>query len=250
MNFEKEVILETNLVTKRFGGLTALEDVSIKIRRGSITGLIGPNGSGKTTLFNCITGVYRPEKGTIAFEGEDITGLPPEVICHRGIGRTFQVVRPLPNMLVIDNVMVSVFYGKNRRLSLKQAEEEALNIIELVGLKGKEYVLARNLTAADMRRLEVARALATRPKLLLLDEPLAGLNPKETDDAMHLIKKIRDEMDITIFWIEHVMRAIMRVAERIIVLNAGRKIADGEPEEISKNEEVIKAYLGVEYKEL
>jgi branched-chain amino acid transport system ATP-binding protein len=247
---KNEIILETNVVTKKFGGLVALENVSIKISRGSITGLIGPNGAGKTTLFNCITGVYRPEKGSIMFEGEDITGLAPEVICHKGIGRTFQVVRPLHNMTVLDNVIVSVFYGKKRRLNLKQAEEEALNIIEFVGLKRKENEFARNLTAADMRRLEVARALATRPKLLLLDEPLAGLNPKETDEALKMIKKIRDEMRVTIFWIEHVMRAIMRGAERIIVLNAGRVIAEGKPEEVAINSEVIKAYLGVEYKEV
>jgi branched-chain amino acid transport system ATP-binding protein len=153
-------------------------------------------------------------------------------------------------MSVVDNVIVSVFYGKKRRLSLKQAEEEALNIIEFVGLKGKENELSRNLTAADMRRLEVARALATRPKLLLLDEPLAGLNPKETDEAVQLVKRIRDEMHVTIFWIEHVMRAIMRGAESIVVLNAGRVIAEGEPEKVANNEEVIKAYLGVEYKEV
>ncbi|MEM3704119.1 MAG: ABC transporter ATP-binding protein, partial [Candidatus Bathyarchaeia archaeon] len=220
-------LLEINNVTKKFGGLKALEDVNVKINRGSLVGLIGPNGAGKTTLFNCITGVYKPDKGSILFDGEDITGLPPEVICHRGIGRTFQVVRPLANMSVIDNVMVSIYYGKNRRLSLRQAMEEALEVVELVGLKGKETRLSKNLTAADMRKLEVARALATKPKLLLLDEPLAGLTPKETDEAIELIRKVRDEMNITIFWIEHVMRAIMRAAERIIVLNAGTVIADG-----------------------
>jgi branched-chain amino acid transport system ATP-binding protein len=237
-------MLEIIGVTKYFGGLAALKDVSLSVQEKEIVGLIGPNGAGKTTLFNVITGAYRPSSGTIKFYGQDITKLKPHKICHLGIGRTFQLVRTFQAMTALENVMTGIFFGRGKSPSLSEARHESLRLLEFVGLLDKKDVPAKHLTLSERRMLEVARALATEPKILLIDEALAGLNPTETISAMKLIKKIRDERGVTVLWIEHVMKAIMEVAERIIVLHHGEKIAEGPPNVVANDEKVIEAYLG------
>ncbi|RLE51215.1 MAG: ABC transporter ATP-binding protein [Candidatus Methanomethylicota archaeon] len=239
-------MLKGEQVTKYFGGLAALKNVNFVIRSKEIVGLIGPNGAGKTTLFNCISGVYRPTSGRIIFRGEDITGKEPHEICRMGIGRTFQIVKPFPNMTVLENVMVGALYGR-KYMGMNSARREAEYWVEFVGLGEKKYTLAKSLILADRKALEIARALATYPELILLDEVAAGLNPSELLRAMNLIKNIRDKLGITVFWVEHVMRAVMKVAERIIVLHHGEKIAEGTPREIASNQKVIDAYLGEKY---
>ena len=231
-------------VTKRFGGLVALKDVDFVLKKGEILGLIGPNGAGKTTLFNIISGFYKPTSGTVEFQGTDITKLKPHEICKLGIGRTFQIVRPLPDLTVLENVVVGALFGRNKNISQEEAKEIALQYIEFVNLHDKKDQLAKNLNLIERKQLEIARVLATEPKVVLLDEPLNGLNPTEVKDACKLVRRIRDELNITVFWIEHVMRAIMTTAERIIVLNFGEKIAEGTPGEISRDKGVIEAYLG------
>jgi len=242
----QELLLGTK-VSKYFGGLGAVKDVDFFIKEKEIVGLIGPNGAGKTTLFNVISGIYRPTFGMIKFLDIDITKFKPNKICNLGIGRTFQIMKPFLNITTIENVMVGVFFGKGKSISMNNARDEAARFLEFVGLLEKKDVLARSLTLADRKRLEMARALATEPKLILLDEVVAGLNPTETSQAMELIKKIRDELEITVFWVEHVMKAVMGVVERVIVLHHGEKIADGTPKEIAKNKKVIDAYLGEKY---
>lgn len=239
-------MLECIRVTKYFGGLAALKNVSLNINRGEIVGLIGPNGAGKTTLFNIISGVYEPTSGIIKFNGEDITGLKSHDICKKGIARTFQIVQPFLNMTALENVMIGLLYGR-KHIGIREAKNEALRLLDFVGLKEKSNVLAKNLILAERKALEIARALATDPVLILLDEPIAGLNPVETENAIKLIRRIRDDMNITVFWVEHVMRAIMKIAERIIVLHHGEKIAEGPPDKISNNKHVIEAYLGEKY---
>jgi len=231
-------LLEGKGVTKYFGGLAALKDVDFEIEEGEIVGLIGPNGSGKTTLLNCISGVLIPTSGRIYFLGQDITGLKPHKICKLGMGRTFQIPRPFMNMTVLENTMVCTDGDRER----------ALEAVRHVNLEEKINVLAKTLTFHERRRLEIARALAVNPKIILLDEVAAGLNPKEIVEFTGLIRKIRDELGITILWVEHVMKAIMTTAERIIVLNKGTKITEGTPKEVAENPEVIEAYLGEEYK--
>lgn len=231
-------LLEGKGVTKYFGGLAALKDVDFEIEEGEIVGLIGPNGSGKTTLLNCISGVLVPTSGRIYFLGQDITGLKPHKICKLGIGRTFQIPRPFMNMTVLENTMVCTDGDRER----------ALEAVRHVNLEEKINVLAKTLTFHERRRLEIARALAVNPKIILLDEVAAGLNPKEIVEFTGLIRKIRDELGITILWVEHVMKAIMTTAERIMVLNKGTKITEGTPKEVAENPEVIEAYLGEEYK--
>ena len=231
-------LLEGKGVTKYFGGLAALKDVDFEIEEGEIVGLIGPNGSGKTTLLNCISGVLVPTSGRIYFLGQDITGLKPHKICKLGIGRTFQIPRPFMNMTVLENTMVCTDGDRER----------ALEAVRHVNLEEKINVLSKTLTFHERRRLEIARALAVNPKIILLDEVAAGLNPKEIVEFTGLIRKIRDELGITILWVEHVMKAIMTTAERIIVLNKGTKITEGTPKEVAENPEVIEAYLGEEYK--
>lgn len=240
-------LLEGVKVTRYFGGLAALKNVDFCVKEKEIVGLIGPNGAGKTTLFNCITGVYPPTSGKIIFEGRDITRLKPHEICKLGIARTYQIVIPFTGMTVLENVMVGALFGRRGSISMSDARKEALRCLEFVGLLDKRDVLADKLILADRKALEVARALAADPKIVLLDEVAAGLNPTETLRAMDMIKRIRDEMGITVFWVEHVMKAIMNVAERIIVLNYGEKIAEGKPSEIARDENVIKAYLGEKY---
>lgn len=237
------MILQCKNVTKRFGGLVALKNVNLEVDEKEIVGLIGPNGSGKTTLFNVICGVYRPEAGSVYFENKNITKLKPSKICKLGIGRTYQLVRPFKNMTVLENVMVGALFGRGKRIDMNTARKEASYWLDFVGLSGHEKTICSALNVALLRRVELARALATEPKLLLLDEVMAGLNPAEVSKEGELIRKIRD-VGITIFWIEHVMKAIMNYAERIIVLNFGEKIAEGTPKEIRSHEKVVHAYLG------
>lgn len=240
-------MLEGIKTTKYFGGLGAVREVDFKVGENEIVGLIGPNGAGKTTLFNCVSGIYQFTSGNALFAGKEITRLKSHEICQLGIGRTYQIVEPFFEMSVLENVMVGALFGTSRSLGLSQAREEALHILDFVELKEKKDVLAKNLTLADRKALEIARALATKPRLILLDEVVAGLNPAETLRAMEMIKKIRDELGITVFWVEHVMKAVMGVAERILVLHHGEKIAEGAPGEIAENEKVIQAYLGKKY---
>ncbi|RLE51368.1 MAG: ABC transporter ATP-binding protein [Candidatus Methanomethylicota archaeon] len=217
------------------------------MNKGEIVGLIGPNGAGKTTLFNIISGFIPPTSGSIKFMGVEVTKLKPHQICKLGIGRTFQIVKPFMNTTVIENVIAGALFGGKEKMDLDEARRVAKEFLEFVGLKHKMNVLAKNLNIVERKFVEISRALATRPKLLLLDEPLAGLNPAETMEATKLIRRIRDELGITVFWIEHVMKAIMNAAERIIVLHYGEKIAEGTPKEIARNRRVIEAYLGEEY---
>ncbi len=239
-----ENIIEGMGVSKRFGGLMAVHEVSFAVKTGEILGLIGPNGAGKTTLFRCLTGVYPTTGGKILFKGRDITGLTPHEICVLGITNTHQVVRPFAEMTVWDNVRVGAFFGRGwTQGEVKDASKEAMRVLEFIGLASKAHFLARNLTLPDRKRLEVARALATRPEVLLLDEVVAGLNPTETDIMIRLIRQLRDN-GITILMVEHVMRAVLGISDRILVLNFGEKIAEGTPREISTNPQVIEAYLG------
>lgn len=236
-------LLELKNLTKDFGGLRAIDQVNLKVEEGEIVGLIGPNGAGKTTLFNCIAGFYPPNSGEVWFKGQNITALPANIICQRGIARTFQLVRVFKDMTVLDNVMVAAFNQTNKASS---AQKKALEVIDFCGLAAKKNMLAGGLTIADKKRLEFAKALATAPSLLMLDEAMAGLNQTETAEAVELIKKVH-ESGISIFLVEHVMEVVMPISNRVVVLNYGRKIAEDIPEKIIQNEEVIKAYLGEKY---
>jgi branched-chain amino acid transport system ATP-binding protein len=236
-------ILEGKGVTKYFGGLAAVSNVDFHVTQGEALGLIGPNGAGKTTLFNLISAALVPRSGVIRFKGEDITGLKPYKICRMGVARTFQSVKVFPDMPVLNNVVLGLFFGTSPGMSSRDAVREATELLEFVGLSAVKGAPAKDLTLANQKRLEVARALATHPELLLLDEMMAGLNPVEVAQAMELVTKIRDK-GITIIMIEHVMKAIMNVCERIMVLHHGQKIAEGTPQEIATSERVIKVYLG------
>jgi branched-chain amino acid transport system ATP-binding protein len=236
-------LIEAERVTKKFGGLMALRDVSFYINRGEILGLIGPNGAGKTTLFNAVAGVFPPESGKIRFNGEEITGLPPFELSLRGIARTFQITKPFLNITVLDNMMVGAL---SKEKNLEAGKKISLEVLEFVGLISKKDLMAAKLTLEDRKRLELARALATKPKLLLLDEVMAGLNPKEMEDTLKLIRKVHAE-GMTIFVVEHVMKAILSVSHRILVLHHGEKIAEGTPNDIVQNQKVIDAYLGQSY---
>jgi branched-chain amino acid transport system ATP-binding protein len=235
--------LEVDHVTKSFGGLIAVNEVSCTVEKGKITGLIGPNGSGKTTLFNLVTGFIRPTFGSVKFEGRDITGIPPQTVCRAGIARTFQLNKPFSTMTVLENIMVGRLYGNGAARSLKAARTGSEEFLSAVGLQDKRNVSAGALGMVDRRRLEVARALATKPKILFLDEMMAGLNLREIEDAMALIQGLQAS-GITMMIVEHIMKALLSLSDHVIVLNAGRKIAEGSPHEIVCNTQVVKAYLG------
>ena len=235
----KEALVIRGL-SKRFGGLRAVQDVSFTVKENETVALIGPNGAGKTTSFNLITGFHRPDSGSVSAFGLDITGLKPHDICAHGLARTFQVAKPFGAMTVLDNVVTGAFL-RDRHAAV--AREKAREAIEFVGLSAREKTAAKDLTTIDQRRLEMARALATQPRLLLLDEVMAGLNPSEIDQAVALIGKL-SQRGLTIVIVEHVMRAIMAVARHIVVLDHGQKIAEGTPKQIVENPEVVRAYLG------
>ncbi|MFH1242914.1 MAG: ABC transporter ATP-binding protein [Pseudomonadota bacterium] len=236
-------ILEGKGVTKYFGGLAAVSNVNFNVEQGEVLGLIGPNGAGKTTLFNLISAALVPKPGAIRFKGQNITGLKPHQICRMGVARTFQTVKIFARMSVLENVVLGSYFGKSPRMPSADAVREATELLEFVGLSAVKAIPAKDLPLANQKRLEVARALATNPELLLLDEIMAGLNPAEMAHAMELIRRIRDK-GITIVMIEHVMKAIMSVCERIMVLHHGEKIAEGTPKEIATSEKVIEVYLG------
>ncbi len=237
-------LFEVNGLTKTFGGLAANRDITMRVEEGEILGLIGPNGAGKTTFFNCVTGFYPPSAGSIHFQGREITGWPPERVCQAGIARTFQIVRVLKDLTVLENVMIGAFLRHPR---VPDARSKALEVLELTHLADRQDQIARNLTIAGKKRLEMARALATEPTLLFLDEAMAGLNPSEIHAAVSIVRRLR-EQGITIVMVEHVMKVIMPLADRIVVLDSGQIIADDVPEKIAANERVIEAYLGEKYR--
>jgi len=238
-------MLEIKDVSKYFGGLAAVDHVSFSVNQGEIVGLIGPNGAGKTTLLNLICGIYKPDTGRVIFEGEDITARPPNKVCRAGISRTYQIPRPFEAMTALGGVTVGVINGKRRpNMTLSDAALEASYYLEFVGLFSKRDTLASDLNLYELRMLELARALATTPRFLLLDESMAGLNPAEASRALDMVWSAQEQFGITILWIEHVMKIITQAAQRIVVLDYGQKIAEGEPTAIMNDQRVIEAYLG------
>jgi len=249
-------LLEARGVTKQFGGLTAVDNIDFSIEKGMIASLIGPNGAGKTTFFNIITGFYQPTKGDIIFDGSSLVGLSTDRITAQGVSRTFQNIRLFDNMTALENTLVgehchlrsgligAILHTPGTKREEAHAEQRALELLDFVGLRDRVDELAKNLPYGDQRRLEIARALATEPKLLLLDEPSAGMNPIETEDLTQFIRRLRDELGLTILLIEHHMRVVMNISDRVSVMDLGQLIAEGAPEEIQQNQRVIEAYLG------
>ncbi len=237
-------LIEVVHVTKRFGGLQALTDVNFSVEKREIVGIIGPNGSGKTTLFNIISGYYPPDLGAITFGGETITGLKPHLVCRRGIGRTFQICKPFPQLNVLENALIGACHWTK---NMKEARRAAERAIEIVELNRKKESIAQDLSTADRKKLELARALASKPTTLLLDEPAAGLNPTEVKAFLDIVRTVASQEHLTILIVEHILHVIMTLCMRIIVLDEGEKIAEGTPEKIARDPQVIAAYLGDEY---
>ncbi len=238
------MILEVNGLTKHFGGVRAVDNLNLVINQGEIVGMIGPNGAGKTTTFNLITGILKPDSGTVKFKGENITNLKPFQIARRGIVRTFQIVKYFPNVTVFDHIYIGAIAKNGLRADRKTLEPMVNETLQFLHLKDKKNVLVKSLTIPFKKRVELATSLVLKPKLLLLDELMAGLNPAEIDEYLELLRKINRELGITMIVVEHVMKAVMRLCQRIIVLHFGRKIAEGPPEEVSRNPEVVRVYLG------
>ncbi len=237
-------MLDVGKVTKLIGGMTILSDVSLSVGKSEIVGVVGPNGAGKTTLFNIITGISRPTRGAVSFEGEDITALPPEQICRKGIAKTFQIARSFPGLTARDSVMVGAIFGCDEPMAMKDAAELSAETLDFVGFPAeKADTLVRNLNVVELKRVQLARALASKPRLLLFDELMTGLTPSESNDSVELVKKIRGQ-GISILMIEHVMSVIMGVSDRVVVLDHGEKIADGHPYEVINDQRVIDTYLG------
>jgi branched-chain amino acid transport system ATP-binding protein len=239
---ENDPVLKLQKISKKFGGLQVLLDIDLELNQEEIVGLIGPNGAGKSTLFNIITSIYRQNYGEVFLKGKRITNLSPNKICHLGISRTFQLIRSFLSMTVLQNVMVSSTYGHQH--GSRGSRQRALEALDLVGLTPKSDIVAAHMTLSDRRLMEVAMALASNPVVTLFDEPMAGLNPSETEKILQLIKKVRDERKISILWVEHKVDAVFDICDRVVVLDYGIKIADGKPEEIAKNKKVIEAYFG------
>jgi branched-chain amino acid transport system ATP-binding protein len=237
-------VLTVDRLTKQFGGFTALNGVAFEVKEGEILGLIGPNGSGKTTCFNCISGALAPSAGSIRFKGDEIGGLTPDAICHRGLARTFQIPRPFRKLTILENVAVAAHFGAAQRSTEEEARRRAAEVLTLVGLPTDPEASTALLGAGGLKKLELARALATRPTLLLADESLGGLDPAEMHDAAEMLRRIRGELGVTIVWVEHIMATLLRVVDRLVVLDHGDKIAEGNPREVAENPQVIEASLG------